>query len=83
MATNKPTYSELKDEISGVDMRVVTLERWRTKEEAFKAALLQVRKEEKETKLEAKKMEIYKQVLVVLGLLVTILTAIAATRSLQ
>ena len=88
MPTAKPTTTQLDKDIKGIDMRVGSLENWREREELYKSVLADVKKqdiadqnEKRKSNLQAQKADIYKQALIILGIVVTMLTAYAATRS--
>lgn len=80
MATNEPTNKEILKEIRDMNTRIIALETWKVSEDAFKAAMVLVRQEEKEAKYDSKRNEIFKQTSIILGLIATILAAYAATK---
>lgn len=63
-----------------MNSRVASLETWRISQDAYKTALQEVRKEDKAKADQEKKSEIFKQVTIILGLVIAILTALAATQ---
>lgn len=80
MATRQPTNSDILKELRDMSGRISSLETWRTAQDAYKEALAQVKRDEKLAKDESRKSDIYKQVMIILGLLVAILTTAASTR---
>lgn len=80
MATRQPTNSDILKELRDMSVRISSLETWRLAQDAYKEALAQVKKDEKLAKDESRRSDIYKQVMIILGLLVAILTAMASTR---
>lgn len=87
MAEHEPTNADIIKEVRSISDRLLILEDWKRNEDAYRAALAKVKSEEKETKSEAaaseyakRRTEIMKQVGIVLGLIVAILYAYAATK---
>lgn len=81
MTAKQPTNAELASKldvidkkVDGMDMRVAVLETKQMQEDAFKAALSQIRKEDAETSQQAQRNELYKKAGIILGLLATILS---------
>jgi hypothetical protein len=84
---SEPTNKELGKELRGLDMRVDSLENWRDRQELYKQVLADVKaqdvkdqKEQRVSDIQSKKAELYKQALIIAGIIVTMLSAYAATR---
>lgn len=87
MSDKQPTNKEIMKEVKGVGERLLILEDWKRNEDAYRAALAQVKADEKESKGEARADDmaqqwkgILKQAGIVLGLIAAILYAYAATK---
>ena len=87
MPTAKPTTTQLDKDIKGIDMRVGSLENWREREELYKSVLADVKKqdiadqnEKRKSELQTRKAEVYKQIVIILGLIATMLTAYVAVK---
>jgi hypothetical protein len=94
MANKSPTNADLGvkldaalQEIKNMSNRLVAIEQWKLAEDAYKAALLQVRAEDRETKTNRLKsdegkawLNILKQAGIILGIVAAILYAYAAQR---
>ena len=78
MSAKQPTNYELLQEFQTMNSRVSSLENWRIASDAYKTALVEVRKEDKAKSDQEKKSEIFKQVTIILGLIIAILTTVAA-----
>lgn len=83
----EPTNADIIKEVRSISDRLLIVEDWKRNEDAYRAALAKVKAEEKSAKVEARdddvakrRTEIMKQVGIVLGLVVAILYAYAATK---
>lgn len=87
MPDKQPTNAEILQEVQAMSGRLLVIEDWKRSEDAYRAALAQVKAEEKESKTTSqnddfmkRRTEIMKQVGIVLGLIAAILYAYASTR---
>lgn len=83
----EPTNADIIKEVRTISDRLLIIEDWKRNEDAYRAALAKVKSEESSAKKEARdddaakrRTEIMKQVGIVLGLVVAILYAYAATK---
>lgn len=90
MTDKEPTNKELAKEVKSLHERLLPLEDWKRSEDAYRAALAQVKAEEKESKGEARAEDmakqwkgILKQAGIVLGLVAAILYAYAASKGIS
>lgn len=90
MPNKQPTNADILSELKDLGKRVLVVEDWKRSEEAYRAALAQVKAEEKAAKSEAgndeymkRRTEIMKQIGIILGLVVLILSAYAATKGIS
>jgi hypothetical protein len=87
MPGKEPSNTEILNELRDIGKRLGDLERWKISEDAYRAALAQVKRDEKEANHDAiaaeaitKRTELFKQAGIVLGLIAAILYAYAATK---
>lgn len=90
MPTKEPTTRQLRKDIDGIDVRLGTAENWIERQELYKQVLADVKKQEladdkqkRSDEFQAKKMEVYKQLAIILGLVAVILSAYAATKGIK
>lgn len=88
--SNSELIKEVRDMYTGLDGRVVHLENWKRNEDAYRAALSQVKNEELQDKTQTRadadsrrRTEILKQIGIVLGLIIAILYAYMATKGIK
>lgn len=84
---DEPTLGDVLKEVQGFGNRLAVLENWKISEDAYRAALAQVKNEERQAKndnnsaeVNKRRLEILKQVGIVLALIAAILYAYAATK---
>lgn len=85
---SEPTNKELGKELKGLDMRVETLENWKDRQELYKQVLADVKaqdikdqKDQRTNSIQIQRTELYKQAIIITGLVITLLTAYLATRN--
>lgn len=91
MPSNKnPTNADLLKELKLMSQRIDVLEQWKVSEDAYRAALKQIKRDDEESKYTklrdgelSSRTDIWKQVMIVLGLVIAGLYAYLATKGIH
>lgn len=90
MPTKNPSNSDILKELKTMNQRIDVLEQWKVSEDAYRAALKQIKRDDEESKytnLRDKELtsrtDIWKQVMIVLGLIIAGLYAYLATKGIH